>query len=69
LPRPLDAAPVLWRHYGDLAALKADLRGPDPLPLGRLPADRMAVCWVELAFGDAVVTKALRWWSCRHGCH
>jgi hypothetical protein len=41
-----------------LAALKAELAGPTPSPLERLLVDRVAACWIQTHYADAVAGQA-----------
>ena len=41
-----------------LAELKRELAGPSPGPLERLLAERVAACWLQVAYLDAVCAQA-----------
>jgi hypothetical protein len=41
-----------------LTALKAEVAGPTPSPLERLLAERIAACWLQVAYFDAVLAQA-----------
>lgn len=41
-----------------LAALKSDIAGPSPSPLERLLSERIAACWLQTAYFDAVIAQA-----------
>jgi hypothetical protein len=42
-----------------LPLLKAELAGPDPTPLERLLADRVAACWLQLHYYEAILAQSL----------
>jgi hypothetical protein len=41
-----------------VAALKADLAGPDPAPVERLLVERVAACWLQAGYADAAAAQA-----------
>ena len=41
-----------------LAAMKADLAGPDPSPLEVLLVERIVACWLQLSYADASSARA-----------
>jgi hypothetical protein len=43
-----------------LEAMRADLAGPAPTPLEKLLVERVAACWLQTMYADALY--AARWW-------
>jgi hypothetical protein len=41
-----------------LAALRADLAGPEPSPLERLLVERVVACWLQTMYADALYAQA-----------
>ena len=43
-----------------LAALKAELAGPNPTPLERLLVERIAACWLQVQYADALFAQKIK---------
>ena len=42
-----------------LTAMKEELEGPEPTPLDRLLAERVATCWFQVQYADAAYAQAM----------